>query len=59
MPNRKFELSRPKRLQERLLKLVKEANSTAELLAELAVAVQDVSRAALRLHDELEEEVKT
>ncbi len=59
MAVQKLKLSRPKRLQERLLKLAKEANSMAELLAETVVSVQDVSRAAVRLAEEIGEGMKS
>lgn len=41
------------------MKLVKEANATAELLAETVVCLQDLSRAAVRLAEEIDMESKS
>jgi hypothetical protein len=52
-------ISRPKRLSERLIKLANACNSTAELMAESIVSLQDTARAAIRLAEEIEQEAKT
>lgn len=52
-------LTRPKRLQERLIKLANACNSTAELMAESIVSLQDTARAAIRLAEEIQEETKS
>jgi hypothetical protein len=55
---KKDDISRPKRLSLRLIKLANACNATAELLAETVVALQDNARAAVRLAEEIEEEAK-
>lgn len=48
-------LARPRRLSERLIKTANALNSAAELMAEAVVAIQDASRACVRLAEEIEE----
>ncbi len=59
MAGRKFELYRPNRLAYRLAKAGNALNSTAELMAETVVTLQDAAQALVRLAEEIDENEKT